>query len=280
MEPPKNPITSKNVVLRLPGMDEVRVLRDLPCPSEDGGDLAVDLYLPAGVDEGERRPAVILVLGYPDPGMERLFGLRFKDWGSSTSWARLLAVSGLIGVAYTNRRPEADLHRLLHHLRVSGPAWGIDPGRIALLACSGHGPLALSALIDDRGEPSLRCAVLLYPYTLDEAGFTATAAAAATFRFANPSEGKRTADLPGNIPILLVRAGGDAMPGLNETLDRFAARARELGRPVSVVDHPSGPHAFDLDDDSEASRDAVRSALEFLSKNLVDPKAGTGMVTG
>ncbi|MBX7187151.1 MAG: alpha/beta hydrolase [Vicinamibacteria bacterium] len=280
MELPQNPITSKKAVLRLPGMDEVRVLRDLPWPSGDGGDLALDVYLPADLEAGEQRPAVILVLGYPDPGMERLFGRRFKDWGSSTSWARLLAVGGLIGVAYTNRKPEADLHQLLRHLREGGSGLGIDPRRIGLLACSGHGPLALSALIDDRGEPSLQCAVLLYPYTLDEAGFTATAAAAATFRFANPSEGKRTADLPGNIPILLVRAGGDAMPGLNETLDRFAARAVELGRPVSVVHHPGGPHAFDLDDDSEPSRDAIRSALEFFSKNLLNRKSGPGAVAG
>jgi hypothetical protein len=38
--------------------------------------------------------------------------------------------------------------------------------------------------------------------------------------------------------------------------------------PLTFVNHPSGPHAFDLFDDSETSREIVRRALSFLRFHL------------
>jgi hypothetical protein len=39
--------------------------------------------------------------------------------------------------------------------------------------------------------------------------------------------------------------------------------------PMTVVNHANGPHAFDLFDDSETSREVVRQMLAFLRFNLL-----------
>ena len=261
-------ITKKTVVYRISRMDAVTVMRDLEYRTVEGGALTMDVYYPPEARSGDRRPAVVSVAGYPDPGMQRMFGCKFKDWGSSTSWARLIAASGLVAVNYSNREPVNDVQALVEHLRENAPSLGIDRERIALLASSGHGPLALSVLMDDRADPALRCAVLLCPFTMDVDGFTALAEAAKTFRFVNPTSGRSVSDLPRATPLFVVRAGQDQMPGLNETLDRFVAKAMAGNLPVTLIHHADAPHAFDLVHDSEVSREIVREALAFMSFHL------------
>lgn len=66
----------------------------------------------------------------------------------------------------------------------------------------------------------------------------------------------------------MVRAGRDQMPGLNETLDRFVAKALTSNLPITCLNHPLAPHAFDLFDDSESSRETIRRIIEFLRVRL------------
>jgi hypothetical protein len=56
---------------------------------------------------------------------------------------------------------------------------------------------------------------------------------------------------------------------LNETLDRFVAAALTGNLPMTLVNHPSGPHAFDLFHDSDESREIVRQTLAFLQFQLL-----------
>jgi hypothetical protein len=59
------------------------------------------------------------------------------------------------------------------------------------------------------------------------------------------------------------------MPHLNETIDDFVAGALARNLPVTLVNHASAPHAFDLLDDSGASRETIRSLLGFLRIHLL-----------
>jgi hypothetical protein len=59
------------------------------------------------------------------------------------------------------------------------------------------------------------------------------------------------------------------MPHLNETMDRFIARALEANLPLTVANHPDGPHAFDLFHASERTREIVQQVLEFLRFHLL-----------
>jgi acetyl esterase/lipase len=117
-------------------------------------------------------------------------------------------------------------------------------------------------------EPELGCAALLYGYTMDLEGHTEVADAAATFRFAVPATGRALSDLPGAMPILLARAGADQMPGLNRSMDRFIDQLLARNTPVTFVNHATGLHAFDLEDDSPRARAAIRQVLAFLTAHL------------
>ena len=224
-------------------------------------------YSPPQASGGAPVPAVVLVLGYPDAGVPLSLGCHFKEFGMSASWARLLAASGMAAVVYTTRTPATDVHGVLQHLRQNAAALGVDARRIGLLAASANVAVALSALMQDA---DLTCAALLYGFTLDLDGSTTEADMSRTYGFANACAGRSMDDLPGDIPLLVVRAGQDQFAGLNTSLDTFVTRALARNLPLSVINYPSGAHAFDLDEDTDASRNIVRQTLAFLRFQLVE----------
>lgn len=260
-------ITKRVVVYSLPGMEAVRVRRGVEYRAARGGPLTFDIYYPRDRAGGARVPAVVFVLGYGDPAAEAMLGCKLKEMGAYVSWARLAAASGMAAVTYTNREPARDVRALLRHVRQNADALGIDARRIGLWACSGNVPTALSVLM--RGaRHKLNCAALCYGYMLDGAGETAVAEAAATWGFANPCAGRSIGDLTRDTPLLVVRAGQDQMPRLNETVDRFAAGALAHNLPLTLINHPAAPHAFDLFRDEEDSREVVRQILSFMRFHL------------
>ena len=268
-------ISKKEVVYRVPGMDDVRVRRDVAYQEADAGALTMDVYHPPGTEGGARTPAVVFVAGYPDAGFERMVGCKFKEMASYVSWGRLAAASGLAAITYTNREPAADLRALLLYVRRNADPLGIDADRVALWACSGNVPNALSVLMREGGD-YLKCAVLCYGIMLDLDGSTHVAGAAREWGFVNPCAGKTVADLPEDTPLFVVRAGRDQTPHLNETIDRFMAEALRRNLPVTFVNHPAAPHAFDLFHDSEASREIIRQILAFMRFHLSAGPAGEG----
>lgn len=259
-------VAKKEVVYSIPGMDEVKVRRDVEYQTTDGGALTMDIYYPLDSSGGARLPAVVFVAGYPDSGFEKMLGCKFKEMGAYTSWARLTAASGLVAITYTNREPAADVQVLLRYIRQNAATLGVDEQRTGLWACSGNVPLALSILMGDGG---LKCAVLCYGLMLDLEGTTHVAEAAKTWGFANPCAGKSIADLPRDVPLFAARAGQDQTPHLNETIDGFVAAALAQNLPVTLVNHPTAPHAFDLFDDTEASREIIRLILAFMRFHLL-----------
>ena len=267
-------ISQKRAVYSIAGMERAVVRKDVVYRTTDDGPLTMDLYVPADAPPGTQLPTVVLVTGYNDVGYEKMLGVKFKEMALAVSWGQLIAASGLTAIAYTNREPAADLAALLRHVREQAAPLGIDPDRVGLWACSGSVPLALAALMADsttvtsRKGSCLRCAALLYGYMLDLDGATGVAEAAALFRFTNPNGGKTMADLPETLPLFIARAGQEQFPHLNESIDRCFAQALTLNWPVTLVNHATGPHSFDLLDDSETSRAIIRQVLDFLTSEL------------
>ena len=112
---------------------------------------------------------------------------------------------------------------------------------------------------------------MCYGYMLDLEGSTYVSDAAKMWGFANPCAGRVVAELPRALPLFIARAGQDQMPHLNETLDRFLAHASAHNLPVTLANHPTAPHAFDLFDDTETSREVVRRILAFTKTHLEKP---------
>jgi hypothetical protein len=261
-------LISKRVVLyRTPGMDAVTIRRDVEYRATGAGSLLMDVYYPPDSQTGARTPAVVFVTGFRDPGMRRALGCNFKEMGSATSWARLVAASGLVAITYTNTEPEADAYALIQHVRQDAASLGVDENRMGVWACSGHVPVALSVLM--QRQEFMKCAVLYYGYMLDLEGSTTVVDAAKRVGFVNPCVGKSVADLPQDLPLFIARGGQDEMPGLNEALDRFLARALARNLPVAFANHRTGPHAFDLSQDGEATRAIIRQTLAFLRSHLL-----------
>jgi hypothetical protein len=265
----RHEITLKKPVFDLAGTDAVTVRRDVEYRATDAGPLGVDIYSPPTPPDGARLPAVIVVIGNSDAGAKARLGCAFKEWESFIGWARLIAASGMVAIVpATGTEPAADLDALLHRVRADSASWGIDQNRIGLWACSGHGPNALSAVMWGAAT-RVKCAVLYYPYTLDAEGSTGVADAAKTWNFATPCAGKSVADLAGHLQLFIARAGLDAMPHLNTTLDRFIADALGRNLAVTVVNYSLGAHAFDLSDDSDMSRETIRQSLAFMRFHLL-----------
>ncbi len=255
-------LAKRTVVYALPGMDEVMVRRDLVYRVTDAGPLTMDVYYPAHAQRGTPDPAVVFVLGVFDPAIESALGFKLKETGAYGSWARLAAVSGLIAVTYTNREPAADARALLDHLRCNAESLDIDAERIGLWACSGNVPVALSLLMDP--ARALKFGVLCYGFMLDLDGSTHVAESAKRLMFENPSSGKSVDDLPQDGPLFVARAGRDRVPHLNDSIDSFVTHALRRNLPFTLVNHPEAPHSFDVDHDSDETREVIQQILAFM----------------
>jgi len=257
------------VICQLPGSDAVTIRRDVEYRVTDAGPLTMDIYYPPDSKSEAPNAAVIFVIGYSDLGAQAMFGCRFKEMESFISWGQLAAASGLVAITYTTgREPATDIHALLQYVRQNAALLGVDENRIGVWACSGHVPNALSVLMQEPGD-YLKCAVQCYGFMLDLDGTTDVAEAARMFRFVNPCAGKTVDDLPQDTPLFIVRAGQDEFPHLNETIDRFMDKALIRNLPITFVNHPTAPHAFDIMHDSETSREIIRQILAFMRFHLL-----------
>lgn len=270
---PPSDFFTRRVCLQLDGMDDVTVRRDVAYGPPDAG-LRMDVYYPPGQTD-DRFPAVIIVAGYPGTKEPRPTTLTYKEIGWTVSMCQLIAVSGMVAIAYTNRDPVADLRALFEHIHADAKSLRVDPARLGVIATSGNVPTALTTIMQDASRAAT-CAVFGCGCLLDLDGATDVADTARQFGFANPGAGRTVADLRRDVPLLITRAGRDQFPAMNASIDRFIRQGLIENLPISFVNHPEGPHAFDLFDDSRASRDILRLTLSFLRQHLMAESSVSG----
>jgi hypothetical protein len=224
----------------------------------------VDFYDPEA-PRAEPRPWVLFVNGLPDPGARRFLGCAVKDMASYESWGRAVAASGLVGVTHTTGSdPAEDVQQVWSILTTRGDEFGLAPTRGAIWACSSHVPNALGLLVET--IPAPRGAVFCYGYMLDLDGDAGVAAAQQQWRFANPVAGRNLRDLA-RVPTMVARAGLDETPQVNPSIDAFVRHALTANHPLTLVNHASGAHDFDVDDAGPASAEAVTQVLTFLVRH-------------
>lgn len=256
---------SKPVLYQLRGTTDVRVRKNVVYKREAGTSLTADFYLPRDV---AKAPIVIFIHG----GVGADFPVRPKDWGVYQSWGRLVAASGLAGVTFNHRLgfPEphlrdaaSDLDAIVRYVRANAPELHADGDRICLAAFSAGGPL-LSPALRDR-PPYIRCIVSMYNFlditrTLEHPKFEP----AEVLKDFSPVTHLR----PDSPPMLVVRAGKDQIPKLNESIATFVQRAVEVNAPITLMIHPTGPHGFDNQTDDRRTKEIIRTVLDFMKWHL------------
>jgi acetyl esterase/lipase len=262
-------LVNKPVVYAVPGMDRVKVRKDIVYKQTDDPNMKMDVYTPAGLGPGEKRPAVIFLHG----GAATRF--KPKDWGSYQSWGRLTAASGMAAVIFTYRiafpashlsESGADVADAIAYVRANADSLGIDRDRLCLASYSAGGPMLGPYL---RGAPEpIRCLVAFYSLmdVRQPGGHEASEPAELLARFSPVAQVEQGS---GRLtPIFVAQGRKDEVPSLLDTVDRFAAVAFARGVPLTLMSHPDAPHGFDNQLDDERTREIVRASLDFLRWHL------------
>lgn len=262
----------------VPGMDTVQVVRDVRYKTTTvngraGVPLSLDVYRVPG---GRRAPGVVFVHG----GLVAGQAPHAKDWPFYQSWGRIAAASGMVGIVLDHRmntndavdEAGADLLDAIAHVRARAEEYGLDESRLCVAFYSAGGPI--SGVLLRETMPHVRCVVLYYPY-LDLEHLRRTtpfrgplpAARVEALRTYSPRAAlARGADsLP---PMFLARAGRDAIPFLNESVDRFVAEALRRNVALDFVNHAAGAHGFDTVTRDRRTQDIVGQTLRFMRRHL------------
>jgi dienelactone hydrolase len=255
-------------VLSIPGMEEVQVRRSLVYTRSGTREYRMDLYLPDGAPRSTR-PVVVLAHGTLHPALTPYV----RDLNAFSGQARWLAAQGFavalpeLGSPATGPAPEqwhaglanvqGRVEAALAFLRKEAANHRLDTSRVCLMAFSGGGLWGLSPVLKKQPAEGLKCVAAWYPM------FDAPGAPPGTL----PRDALRTVDAKKLPPLLVVRAGRD-MPPLNAALDAFVQDARGRGAPLTLVELPEAHHGFELTDDVEASREAMRQTARFLTQHL------------
>jgi len=248
----------------VPGMDDVIVDQIVYDTHEVEGDLTIDLYRAPDHEPRDSSPVVVFVMGYPNDS--RQIGGPLKNLNQYKSWGRLVAASGMVGVAYDTMDVD-DTSTVIDHLRDHATELGIDPERIALLATSANVGTGLSVAMQAERD-HLAAAVFYYGLMYGpEGAFRETIDGVCDDIECYGPELDDYPAIRSDLPILVVKTGRDRAD-LKETIDRFVDAAETAEAPLTFVDYPTGPHGFETEDQSERSSEIVAQTLRFLQSHL------------
>jgi len=262
-------LAGKRVVYQVPGMNLVRVKRNLIYKRVGGRELQMDVYSPR-VARG-RLPAVLFIHGGRIPANILTTP---KDWDVYISFGQLVAASGFVGVNFNHRfytweslpDSQSDVMDAINYVRENAGRLGVDPERIILWSVSAGG-IFLSQPLRDR--PAYLSAIVAYYSELDLQNERASAPASVsdeTLRDFSPVYHlERTAQ--NQPPMFIARAGLDDTT-LNEGLDHFVQVALKKNVTLELFNHPTGHHGFDIEDNNARSREILKRTIEFLRSSI------------
>jgi acetyl esterase/lipase len=258
------------VVYKVPGMEKVRVIENLKYTNTADPNILKDIYVPPDLVKAEKRLAMIFIHGGAKPEWTA------KDWGVYTSWGRLVAASGLVGVTFTHRleypttsleNAAQDVGTAINYVRRNADKYSVNKDRICLIAYSAGGPMLSLAM---RGDlPYVRCVIGFHAfmdvrqsdYSKTEKPETLNDFSPIVYLQKDPSK------IP---PIFIARAGRDQVPTMDDSIDRFVKDALVRNIALTLANHPQGVHSFDNQNDDDRSPEIIRSAIAFMQSHLLD----------
>jgi hypothetical protein len=191
--------------------------------------LAMDVYKPNAAS-GARTPALIF--------FNRATGAD-RSGRFYAAWARAAASRGIVGILPDLRQGSeaADFALLVAYLSAHAAEHGI--AGLAVYAGSGNVSNAFPA-VEDPKQTAIGAAVMYYG-----------SAPIREFRL--------------DLPVLYVRAGLDRPP-VNESIASLTALAVSQNAPVTLLNYAGGHHAFEIVDDTDATRQVIDQTLDFVKR--------------
>ena len=234
--------TRWGVVLDSPEMKNVRVKKDVAYLKDERSTLGIDIYTPPGMKPGEKLPAVIFLNAIGDQP-----GSKVKDWGIYSSWPRLVAAHGMVGISMDSdgTRIQDSLKGVFSFLERDGASHGIDSSRLGVYAASANTTQSIVYLMGDGAAKGIRAAALYY-------GATPTA------------ETRLRKDLP----VLFILAEGDLPGGMGQASLPLWQRVAQERAPWTLMFAANLLHAFDAFQDNDESRRVVMQTIDFWRAHL------------
>src|ERR1044071_4430366 len=132
-------LAPKRIVYSVPGMNQIKVRKDLIYKRAGTTDLKMDVYLPQRSRAGARAAAVLFLHGGRIPANLRTTP---KDWNVYVSFGQLIAASGFVGVTFNHRfhtwnsfpDSQSDISDAIQYVRQHADALSVDRDRIVLWA--------------------------------------------------------------------------------------------------------------------------------------------------
>ena len=261
-------ISQSVVALKLPGMDNVIVKKDIPYIKTLDSTLKMDVYYPPNFDFKSKIPAVVFVLGYTNKGQINTAGQQLRKWSPYTSWCRIVAVSGMAAIVYETIDPENDLISLLNYMNLNSDKLSIETSRIGAFSCSANTPVALANILSSNNT-FFKCAAIYYGIFLDkDFKYLSTIDTLSKKMGFIPTRLPESITWKKDVPLLIVHVGKDFVPHTDESLTGFTDKAINQKVPFTLVHYATGIHGFDVYTDNEETKQIIRTTLEFWKFNL------------
>ncbi|HTN96665.1 MAG TPA: alpha/beta hydrolase [Nordella sp.] len=234
----------------------------------DGSPVKITLSMPKGKSR-DKLPVVLLMHG----GIPAEIKAPASIWQVYRDWGTVIAASGAAAVMYDHSlgvpKRELDLalgqlDQVLVWLAAEGEGRGLDTKRVSAIAFSAGG-LLVPSLIGEKRPLAISRIVLFYPSTGIVPGSPSEPLTSP--ELAQRMSMKRSAGIIAErrMPLLILRAGGDQMKGLNALQDGTIAALLAADADVEVINLPGAPHGFDSRLESSAVRRVIDRAIDFAT---------------
>lgn len=225
---------------------QVTQLKDIVYTKAAGRDLQMDFYRPSSAAAAAKLPVLIF---------SNFIGSTQRAWNVYTGWARVATAFGFAAINPDSRQDavEDDFLSLVAYLKEHAAELRIDADRIAVYAASAHVSRALPFFESARRPAAVKAATIYY------------------------GSGNVEQFRP-DLPLLYVRAGLDNA-GLNTAIVDLSSKAVRQNAPVTLLNHPTGYHGFEVANNDESTRAVIEQTLRFLAKALT-PEFQTAFVAG
>ncbi len=231
---------SFEVILDDPSMKDVSIKKDVTFLKDEKGSLNMDLYVPPNVRANQKLPAIIFLNAIGDRAGAR----KVKNWGIYTSWPRLMATKGYVGISMDAdaSRIQESIQAIFDFIDKKGSAYNIDKDKLGVYAASANVTESFTYLMKNNAYPGIKAAVLYYG-------------------------GQPAGPYRKDLPVFFVISEGDVQRNgyttlWNEVLKNNAPWTIKMGTGM--------PHAFDAYTDNDEARKIVKETISFW-KNYLDP---------